>query len=727
MLFMLALLSGVRGAVRSIPDVPFLQDTSFISTYSDEKVATFGQLPISSSEQIIQVENLLVDDSYLLLTNQSLYAFQNNSVVKISQQVAQDSRVKVISPNKFLVATPTEFTECEYSSFSAPQCIKAIPISVGPVRDLDFAFGMAWIGSDKGLFYFDFNTQNLTQVTYVVDPITAISHSSNLLAVGSAMRLYLFNGTAWRYEWVGYIIDDTITSLAFDANNTLWIGNAWSINLMYSNGSFDRICGPSGLPFNNVTSLSFQSSLNAMWAGTTQGAMRYSNGSWKYYFGARWIWGSKVASIASSPSTYSTIVVVDGGVSNITFEYWTLASKAEFYQNMVQSPSHLRMGLAGQCPLSTFGVAEGCVQTPDDNDGLWTSMYLASQAYRYAVTKSPDAKADAWASFEAMERLNNVSGVPGLPARSFAPDSGTPLKGDWWLNSTTTPGMMWKGNTSSDELVGHFFVYPLFHDLVCETDEERERPLQLIYNITNYIVENNFYLIENGKPTSWGVWNPAEINDMWTWGDERGPNSLQILAWLANAYLYTGEEKFMDAFNDLVNNYGYGNNMVNTKITIPNDINYSDDELIFLSYYTFFYAGGNKFLSEQFDVSLNRAWRIARPIKSSLWNTIYGAYNQEADFDLENVIWTLQNWPLSQIDWPVNNIQRLDYILNLETHIMGGEMESLNLLPWDERSMFVWNGDPFNLQEGSGFTEHIPSSWLLPYWMARYHGFITDN
>lgn len=74
---------------------------------------------------------------------------------------------------------------------------------------------------------------------------------------------------------------------------------------------------------------------------------------------------------------------------------------------------------------------------------------------------------------------------------------------------------MWKGDTSSDEvfcflsifnnniksiylpqITGHFFVYPIFHDLVCETDEERQRPVQLMHNIASYIVENNFYLID---------------------------------------------------------------------------------------------------------------------------------------------------------------------------------------------------------------------------------------
>lgn len=727
---------NVKQAKQSIADTPFLQDSSIIATYNGEPIANWPQLPLTKASQILQVESTLVGDLYLILSNSSLsFLSPGLNVTATDIPVTYGSRVKAISAGTFLVATPTSLSFCNFSpslslslSLSSPVCkVLTESASFGIVRAIDVAFNTYWIGSDKGLFTMDPSTLSLSQVSFVTDPISSLSHSfdNGQLAAGSAIKLYMFNGTGWRYDWVGYIIDGPITSLSYDNFNTLWIGNEWSINQRYENGSFNRISGPTGLPYGNITYLNFQSSTNSMWVGTLKGAMRYNAGQWKYYFGPRWIWGEAVLSIASAVSTYSTIVIVDGGVSNITFEYWTLSAKAAYYQNMVQSPSHLRSGLAGQCSFPNFGISEGCTQTPSDNDGLWTSMYLASQSYRYAVTKEEEARENAWTSFEAMEMLSKVTGQIGLPARSFQKDSG-PLNGDWWLNSTVFPGMMWKGNTSSDELVGHFFVYPLFHDLVCQTDEERERPMELLYNITNYIVENDFYLLQDGIPTRWGVWNPTVINGNYYWGDGRGLNSLQILAWIANAYVYTGDEKFMTAFNYLVDEADYGTNLINTKVTIPNDLNYSDDELMFLAYYTFFYAGGNKFLKEQFEVSLNRTWTISKPVKSSLWNTIYGAYNDEADFNINDIIECLQNWPLSQIDWPASNSQRLDYTLNLEANIMGGTSDSLSLLPWDERSFFVWNGDPFRLDEGSGFTEAIPTGWLLPYWMARYHGFISE-
>jgi len=45
---------------------------------------------------------------------------------------------------------------------------------------------------------------------------------------------------------------------------------------------------------------------------------------------------------------------------------------------------------------------------------------------------------------------------------------------------------------------------PLFLELVCETEEEKKRPLDMILNTTNYIMENDWYLIDvTGKPTKW--------------------------------------------------------------------------------------------------------------------------------------------------------------------------------------------------------------------------------
>ena len=48
------------------------------------------------------------------------------------------------------------------------------------------------------------------------------------------------------------------------------------------------------------------------------------------------------------------------------------------------------------------------------------------------------------------------------------------------------------------------------------------------------------------------------------------------------------------------------------------------------------------------------------------------------------------------------------------------------MVPANERSQGLWNADPYSVSGGSGMDEWDAGAWLLPYWMARYHGLIVD-
>ena len=74
------------------------------------------------------------------------------------------------------------------------------------------------------------------------------------------------------------------------------------------------------------------------------------------------------------------------------------------------------------------------------------------------------------------------------------------------------------------------------------------------------------------------------VNGHRAWSDERGLQSLQILAYLSAAANLTGPQPWiMDAYHELTNATNqYNQNLLNLKITVPLDDNYSDDELTFL-------------------------------------------------------------------------------------------------------------------------------------------------
>jgi len=308
-------------------------------------------------------------------------------------------------------------------------------------------------------------------------------------------------------------------------------------------------------------------------------------------------------------------------------------------------------------------------------------------------------------------------------ARSFLP-SNVNTNGGVWHNSTAYPGWQWKGDTSSDEVTGHLFVYPLIHDLVAETPAEKSRVKNLIRDITSYIVDNGFMLIDiTGKPTSWGRWDPKFLNEDPDEYDDRGVNSMQIISWLLSGYRLFKNESYMDAAKLLVQKYGYGGNIINQKITQPSDYNYSDDELAFLPYYTYIHAD-QPFVRNEFKLSITRAHKIAKTEKSSLWNIIYGTTGVQ-EFGLEDAAWCLRTWPLDWIDWPYYNQNRTDYIMSPYISRNGYSRQAMRVFPYDEISIGRWNSNPFDLTGGSGYDESDPSAYLLPYWMARYHGFIS--
>ena len=107
-----------------------------------------------------------------------------------------------------------------------------------------------------------------------------------------------------------------------------------------------------------------------------------------------------------------------------------------------------------------LGDSRTCVKELNDSDDLWTSMSLSSQIFRYNVTQNSTIKISAWMPFDALELLNNVTGISGYAARSMAKRTDFP-PGPRWNVFPVSPTLQYKGDTSSDEAVGYEFVYSL--------------------------------------------------------------------------------------------------------------------------------------------------------------------------------------------------------------------------------------------------------------------------
>ena len=106
------------------------------------------------------------------------------------------------------------------------------------------------------------------------------------------------------------------------------------------------------------------------------------------------------------------------GVAHVELKPMTMGRKAEIFEQRIRA-RHDRYGLVADSHLPVAGEVSSNQLIDNDNDGLWTAMYAVAECFRYAVTKSPEALANARKSVEAVVFLEEVSGRRGFPARSF--------------------------------------------------------------------------------------------------------------------------------------------------------------------------------------------------------------------------------------------------------------------------------------------------------------------
>ncbi|MBC7287015.1 MAG: transcriptional regulator, partial [Armatimonadetes bacterium] len=120
-----------------------------------------------------------------------------------------------------------------------------------------------------------------------------------------------------------------------------------------------------------------------------------------------------------------------------------------------------------------------------------------------------------------------------------------------------------------------------------------------------------------------------------------------------------------------------------------------------------------------------RQWQAVRPQRCPLWNVIYGALTGNP-CDIDRAVETLAELPLDLVDWRMVNSHRSDITID-DRPGRFGELQSTEIVPYDERADFRWNHNPYRLESGGeGRTEYDGAHFLLPYWMARYHGLLAQ-
>jgi len=567
----------------------------------------------------------------------------------------------------------------------------------------------------------------------------------------------------------------TMVHVDVDPDDRLWFSSYQGA------GNFDGqqwrlYTGAEGLPYDAMTDVACTRD-GTVWFGTMIGAIRFDGTSWSYRQGPRWLPDDEVRGLALLDNG-DVWIATAGGLARIEFKPMTLAEKARFYEDRIDR-YHRRteFGYVIEAHGDEPGQLSNLRVETSDNDGLWTSMYGAGECFAFAATGSDDAKKRAHAAFRALQFLSQApvgsphEPPPGFIARTVLEVEGNadPNGGSYTLEAQRRSRLgdkkwrvyeprwpksadgkyYWKSDTSSDELDGHYFFYPLYYDLVCQTDAEKAAVREVVRANIDHLIAHDFSLYDHAGKTRWAVYGPQDLMFGFDYFAERGLNSISILSYLNVAYHMTGDRKYLDIAKQLRDKYAYHSNVMWPKYQRGiGSGNQSDDEMAFMAYYNLIRYEPDATLKQRYLASFAGSWQQEEPELNPFFNFCYAALALNVKYEnnwgtadlspwpgwITDSIETLKRFPLDRFNWPHRHSHRKD-LLRLTRHWgevtdddlpRRGYRNSLKVIPVDERSFNHWNTDPWRLDEGGdGRTLGTGTVFTLPYYMGLYHGFIA--
>lgn len=544
------------------------------------------------------------------------------------------------------------------------------------------------------------------------------------------------------------VLSRSINCVSIDALGHIWVGSDEGLNI-YDGRSFwfngnDFYSVPAG-SFNDM----FFAKDGKKYFATNTGIVTLIEGKISYYSFGGWLMHPTVTKITVSDKG-TIAAVTPAGISVITTKVMTLAEKAAHYDEMAVKYFTRNEGYQVTRELRKYGDLESGWLPNSDNDGLFTGLYCASQCFRYAVTGSEEAKANAKRAVEAMIKLTEITGKKGFTARatrySHEENFMTGNREEWHI-CEDNPDCEWLGETSSDEMTGHYYAYGIYFDLVADK-KEKKRIAEVVKTITDHILENNFHLCDvDGVPTTWANWEPDLLNNDDRWYYERGTNSLEILSFLKTTYHVTGEEKYNEVYNMLIRKHHYAMNCMQYKCE-DGHLAHIDDQLDFTNIYPLIVYTENEAHNEIFKMGLTHHFDYEKIERSPMFNITYGALTNNP-CDIENAAKSLSEMNLDLIRWPVFNSYRKDIVWDTEQEAMGAPAQLKYPVEYGARVLMHYDGNQCVCDSGceqfvnvntkqvnrtstlpstgaNGMRAMMPYIYLLPYWMGRYYGLLGD-
>lgn len=524
---------------------------------------------------------------------------------------------------------------------------------------------------------------------------------------------------------------NVISDLAVDSKDTLWVATPAGLSARTVEGAWELYRGPQGLPWEELTALAIGPE-DELWIGSTRGLILFQPNAegrqWYYRAGERYLPNDHVLEVAITNGGKTVYAKTEGGLGRIDAVPLTMYAKAEYLEARMQD-RHLRLGMPSPAQYDDAYAMNSWTFGPQPSDGLWTSYHVAAMSMAYSLTQDERYKEAAKEGMEALYLLQNVTGIPGLVARtvvSVDEPYAEQARGQSNWHETADGRYLWRDDVSSDQIDGHYLGFYAYFEHIAQFDPvERTRLEKQMRQVTDFILDHNYQIIDwDGERTEWGWWNPESLNHDAVGYLESGLYSLMMLSFLKTAYYVTDEAAYLDHFKTLVEEHGYLSNLLLEKKLFPDELNHSDDQLSAVAYYPILQLEHEPFIVNALHRACRRHAFIELPEQNSFFVMTYASLDPE-DADVLGAVKTLREMPRDRRDWAMMNSHRADVTWRIQSN-RGGAKVLLNLLSPDERNFERWNQDPYEPDSsGQGRNEGSGEHYLLPYWMGRWHGMIS--
>jgi uncharacterized protein (TIGR03437 family) len=334
------------------------------------------------------------------------------------------------------------------------------------------------------------------------------------------------------------------------------------------------------------------------------------------------------------------------------------------------------------------------------DSAIWTGHYLAAEAFRYRVTRSPDALANVKRAVAGLKSLLDVTGYNVL-ARCAVPVSSpyaasiTSEEQHNGIYKNTSAGLYWIGNTSRDQYSGVIFGLGVAFDMV-EDAAVRSSISNLVTLLLEYLQGHGWTVfMPDGTPSTTFIGRADQQLSFLKVGSHINPSKFSTTYDVQKIFLSLGV-------------------LAPIALEVQSNSSYFKFNLDAINLYNLIRLDSSSLYTPAYDVLRNHT----KDQQNAFFNMIDRALRgPDAARDADTV---------AMLDAWLQRPKR-DVFVDLRGKLpsCNSPDEACSPVPIAQRPTtdFLWQRSPYQLDGGgAGTVEGAGIDYILPYWMARYYG-----